>query len=44
MDETPGDRIFLVKHFEYMTESEANIAEMDKLGYRPAIHLEAYEF
>ncbi|MFH1973648.1 MAG: hypothetical protein ABIK13_03535, partial [Patescibacteria group bacterium] len=26
------------------TESEANIAEMDTLGYRPATHLEAYAF
>ena len=44
MDETPGDKVFLVKHFGRETESEANIAEMDKLGYRPATHLEAYAF
>lgn len=44
MDETPGDRVFLVKHFGRNTTSEANIAEMDKLGYRPATHLEAYAF
>lgn len=44
MDETPGDKVFLVKHFGRETESEENIAEMDKLGYRPATHLEAYAF
>jgi len=44
IDETPGDRVFLVKHFNRETKSEANIAEMDKLGYRPATHLEAYAF
>lgn len=44
IDETPGDRVMLVKHFDRETESEANIAEMDKLGYRPATHLEAYAF
>jgi hypothetical protein len=44
IDQTPGERIMLVKHFDRETESEANIAEMDKLGYRPATHLEAYAF
>lgn len=43
MDVTPGEKIFLVKHFGQETQSEANIAEMDAL-YRPATHLEAYEF
>lgn len=44
MDETPGNRVFLVVHFDRKTKSEENIAEMDKLGYRPATHLEAYAF
>ncbi len=44
IDQTPGERIMLVKHFGRDTTSEANIAEMDKLGYRPATHLEAYAF
>ena len=44
IDQTPGQRIMLVKHFDHDTTSEQNIAEMDKLGYRPATHLEAYAF
>jgi len=44
IDQTPGNRVMLLKHFGRNTESEANIAEMDKLGYRPATHLEAYAF
>ena len=44
IDQTPGERIMLVKHFGRDTTSKANIAEMDKLGYRPATHLEAYAF
>jgi hypothetical protein len=44
IDQTPGNRVMLVKHFGRYTESEANIASMDKLGYRPATHLEAYAF
>ncbi len=44
IDETPGERIMLVKHFNRETESEANVVEMDKLGYRPANHVEAYVF
>ena len=44
IDQTPGDRVMLLKHFGRNTTSEANIAEMDKLGYRPATHLEAYAF
>ena len=44
VDQTPGERIMLVKHFGRNTESEANIAEMDKLGYRPATHIEACAF
>ncbi len=44
MDETPSDKVFLLKHFGRETQSEGNIAEMDKLGYRPATHAEAYEF
>ena len=44
MDETPGERDFLVKYWSRETESEATILEMDALGYRPATHQEAYEF
>jgi len=44
IDQTPGERIMLVKHFNRAIESEDAIAEMDKLGYRPAIHLELYAF
>lgn len=44
IDQTPGERIMLVKHFNRPIESEDAIAEMDKLGYRPATHLEAYAF
>jgi hypothetical protein len=44
LDQTPGSRIMLLKHFGCSTKSEANIAEMDKQGYRPATHLEAYAF
>lgn len=43
IDETPGDRIFLVKHFNRIIRSEEAIAQIDKL-YRPATHLEAYAF
>lgn len=42
--EAPGNKVFLVKHFNREIKSEAAIAEMDKLGYRPATHLEAYAF
>jgi len=44
IDETSGNKIFLVKHFGRETESEDNIAEMDKLGYRPATQIEAHAF
>lgn len=44
IDQMPGKRIMLIKHFGRETTSEENIAEMDKLGYRPATHLEAYAF
>lgn len=44
MDETPEVKDFLVKCFGRETQSEDNIAEMDALGYRPATHIEAYEF
>lgn len=44
MDQTPGNRVMLLKCFERDTTSEDAIAEMDKLGYRPATHLEAYAF
>jgi hypothetical protein len=42
--QAPGEREFLVKHFDRPIESDEAIAEMDKLGYRPATHLEAYAF
>jgi hypothetical protein len=42
--ETPGYEIFLVKHFNREIKSEDAIVEMDKFGYRPATHIEAYEF
>ncbi len=44
INQTPGERIMLVKHFGRKIESEDAIVEMDKLGYRPATHLEAYAF
>ena len=44
IDQTPGDRVMLVKCFERSMTSEDAIVEMDKLGYRPATHLEAYAF
>lgn len=44
IDETPGEKIFFVKHFNREIESEGAIAEMDKLGYRPATYLEVYAF
>ena len=44
IDQTPGERIMLIKHFGGATESRVNIAKMKKLGYRPATHLEAYAF
>ncbi len=42
--EIPGNKIFLVKHFNREIKSEEAIAEMGRLGYHPATHLEAYEF
>lgn len=44
IDETHNGKIFLLKHFNRAIESDDAIAEMDKLGYRPATHLEAYAF
>jgi hypothetical protein len=44
IDQTPGERVMLVKHFDRRIKSEDAIAEMDKRGYRPATHLEAYAF
>ncbi|MBD3281266.1 hypothetical protein GF391_00785 [Candidatus Uhrbacteria bacterium] len=44
IDQRPGERIMLVKYFNRAIKSEDAIAEMDKLGYRPATHLEAYAF
>jgi len=42
--ETPSSKVFLVKHFDREINSNEAINEMDKLGYRPATHIEAYEF
>jgi hypothetical protein len=42
MDQTPGERTMLLKRFNRRTGHNLNIAEMDRLGYRPAIHLELY--
>jgi hypothetical protein len=47
IDQTPGSpkaTVMLVKQFGRAMTSEAAIAEMDRLGYRPATHLEAYAF
>jgi hypothetical protein len=60
IDQTPGERIMLVKRFKRLphfkrtlfsesedwryADSDAKIAEMDKLGYRPATPIEAYAF
>lgn len=44
IDQTPGNRVMLVKYFDRSTMSEVYIAEMNKLGYRPATHLEVYAF
>lgn len=44
IDQTPGNRVMFLKCFGCYTESEANIVEMDKHGYRPATHLEEYAF
>ena len=44
IDQTPGNRVMLLKHFGRITTSKENIAEMDNLGYRSATHLEAYAF
>ena len=42
--ETPGNKIFFVKHFGREINSDTAIAEMDRLSYRPATHIEAYAF
>ena len=44
IDQSPGNRVMLLKHFGRITTSKKNIAEMDNLGYRSATHLEAYAF
>ena len=44
IDQTSGHRTFLVKCFNRWIKAEEAIAEMDKQGYRPATHLEAYAF
>ncbi len=44
IEQTPSDLEFLVKHFNRSITSDEAINEMDKLGYRPATHLDAYAF
>ncbi|MFZ2804131.1 MAG: hypothetical protein WA001_02830 [Patescibacteria group bacterium] len=44
IDQTPGNRVMLLKCFKRDTTPEENITEMGKLGFHPAIHLEAYAF
>ena len=44
ISETPGNLIFLVKHFGREINSDDAIAEMNRLSYRPATHIEVYEF
>lgn len=44
IDRTPCEQVMLVKHFDRKIAGEEAIAEMGKLGYRPAIHLEMYAF
>lgn len=44
IDETPGERVFFVKHFGREIESEGVINEMKYEGYRPATHAEAIVF
>lgn len=44
IDETPGDREMLVKHFGVRMTSDAVIAWADENGYRVATHKEAIAF
>jgi hypothetical protein len=48
IDETPGNRVFFVKHFNRVFNNEREIedaiAEMGRQGYRPATHHEAIAF
>lgn len=44
MDMRPGWRKMRIKHFGYITMIDGNNVEMDKAGFRPATHLEAYAF
>lgn len=44
IDQTPGERIMLVKHFNRKIWYPEACAEMDELGYLAATHLEAYAF
>jgi hypothetical protein len=44
IDQRPGARTMLIKRVSREIESREEIAEMDKLGYRPANLLEAYAF
>lgn len=44
IDETPGERIMLVKRYDNHPTSEEIVSEMRSLGYRPPTSLEAYAF
>lgn len=44
VDRTPGNRIFLMQHFDTEISSGRAIKIMDERGYRPATHVEAYAF
>lgn len=41
---TPGFKEMILKHYDRESESDENIADMRKQGYRPATHVEAYAF
>jgi hypothetical protein len=44
VDDFAGERVMLLKQFGREIKSDEAIAEMDRQGYRPATHLEAYAF
>jgi hypothetical protein len=44
IDETPGERVMLLKQFDREVKSEEAIAEAQRTGYRPATHHEVYAF
>lgn len=44
IDQSPGKRTMVVRHFGRKMRSEKAITEMHAWGYRPATHLELYAF